>query len=216
MDAAVPAPALALARTFAGILTGLRHAIAPPAAKNPLLAALALLLWPRLNRLAARFTRLAGRVAAGTAAPRRRALQPSAARPSAARARKPYRRLPRRFAWLVRLVPEAAAFGSQLQYLLATPEMADVLAAAPQAGRLLRPLCRTLGVRPPPVLTPPPRPARPPKPPRRGATPRQSPARPAAPLTPRPPPPTPTPPRATPPPPRPSRGQWRPGASARR
>ena len=166
-----------VAQTFAGIIAGLCRAIAVGAGRNPLAAPLMLLLWPRLNRLARRVTRLAARVAAGTAAPRR----PAAPRPPAARPRPPYRRLPRRFAWLVRLVPEAASAGSQLSYLLATEEMAALLAAAPQAGRLLRPLCRTLGVRPPPALAPKPRAAPPPAAPRRAAAPRPSPAPRAAP-----------------------------------
>jgi hypothetical protein len=55
--------------------------------------------------------------------------------------------LPRRFGWLVRAGGyRAAGFGSQLQALVQTPEMAELLAAAPQAGRLLRPLCRALAV----------------------------------------------------------------------
>ncbi len=147
------------------------------AAKNPLVAPLVLLLWPRLNRLAARFASLAARVAAGTAAPRRRA----ASRPAAARPRKPYSRLPRRFGWLLRLERQAAAAaGSQLRHLLDDPEMAAIL-AAPQAGRLLRPLCRMLGVRPPPALVPPTRPTRPRKPPSsRPAAVRPSPAAPPA------------------------------------
>jgi hypothetical protein len=61
-------------------------------------------------------------------------------------------------------VPEAAAAGSQLRHLLADPEMAALIEAAPQMGRLLRPLCRSLGVRLPPGLLPPPRAPKPRKP----------------------------------------------------
>ena len=172
MDAAAPA----LAQTFAGIIALLCRAIAAGAARNKLAAPLLLLLWPRLHRLARRFAGLAARVAAGTAARR----PPTVPRPAAERSRPPYRRLPRRFAWLVRLVPGAAAAGSQLCYLLATEDMANLLAAAPQAGRLLRPLCRMLGVRPPPALTPAlalkPPPARPLAVPRRAAAGPPSPA----------------------------------------
>ncbi|MBV8522612.1 MAG: hypothetical protein JOY71_10905 [Acetobacteraceae bacterium] len=39
-----------------------------------------------------------------------------------------------------------------MQYLLADPEMAALLADVPQAGRILRPLCRMLGIRPEPEL----------------------------------------------------------------
>jgi hypothetical protein len=55
--------------------------------------------------------------------------------------------LPKRFGWLVRIGGwQAAGFGAQLQTVLATPDMRELLAAAPQAGRLLRPLCRALAV----------------------------------------------------------------------
>jgi hypothetical protein len=57
------------------------------------------------------------------------------------------RTLPQRFGWLVRAGGHrAAGFGSQLQTVLNTPEMTELLAASPQAGRLLRPLCRALAV----------------------------------------------------------------------
>ena len=47
---------------------------------------------------------------------------------------------------------EAAGCGSQLQFLLTDPEFAALIAAAPQMGRVLRPLCRMLGVELPPLL----------------------------------------------------------------
>ena len=50
------------------------------------------------------------------------------------------------------LPTEAACFGGQLQHLLAQPEMQTLLDAAPQAARLLRPLCRMLAVPLPPIL----------------------------------------------------------------
>ena len=62
-------------------------------------------------------------------------------------------RLPGRFGWLIRLVPGAAAYGGQVQYLLADPEMAALLADVPQAGRILRPLCRMLAIRLGPEMT---------------------------------------------------------------
>ncbi len=55
----------------------------------------------------------------------------------------------------MRLVPGAAAGAAQLQTLLTEPEMAALTAAAPQMGRLLRPLCRMLGVTAPPAYGPP-------------------------------------------------------------
>src|SRR6185312_11003612 len=85
-------------------------------------------------------------------------------------------------AWLIRLGGyKAAAYGSLLQHLLADPEMAALIAAAPQLGRVLRPLCRMLGIDPGPARLP--RRPRDPEAPRRRATrrkrasPRPAPAR---------------------------------------
>ncbi len=56
-------------------------------------------------------------------------------------------RLPRRFGWLMKLGGcQAAGFGAQLQTVLSTPELAELLVASPQAGRILRPWCRALAV----------------------------------------------------------------------
>jgi hypothetical protein len=55
--------------------------------------------------------------------------------------------LPRRFGWLVIAGGyQAVGFGLQLQSVLNTQEMSALLAASPQAGRLLRPLCRALAM----------------------------------------------------------------------
>jgi len=83
-------------------------------------------------------------------------------KPRAAAQRRPAREaagspaLPRRFGWLVRAGGhQAAGFGTQLQTMLATPEMVALLAASPQAARILRPLCRALAVELPWTVTPP-------------------------------------------------------------
>ncbi|MDE2582040.1 MAG: hypothetical protein KGL52_10420 [Rhodospirillales bacterium] len=79
-------------------------------------------------------------------------------------------RLPRSFGWLLRLGFEVRGSGSQLAALLNDPEMAALLAANPSLARMLRPLCRMLGlVLPgdPPARPRRPRPPRPPRPPRR-------------------------------------------------
>jgi hypothetical protein len=93
--------------------------------------------------MAARFARLANH-------PRSAVVRPTTRRTRARRPAPP--RLSRAFAWLVRRVPQAAAHGSQLQQLLADPAMAALLTQTPQLGRILRPLCRMLGVPPPPGL----------------------------------------------------------------
>ncbi len=55
--------------------------------------------------------------------------------------------LPRRFGWLVQAGGyQAAGLGAQLQAVLNTPDMAELLAASAQARRILRPLCRALAV----------------------------------------------------------------------
>ena len=114
-------------------------------------APLIVLVWTRLRRLSLRFAslaaavregRLAGAAARGRADPRP-ALAPRAPQPH---------RLPSGFGWLIRFVPEAPAYGSLVQHWLEDPELATLLAEAPQAGRILRPLCRMLGVEPGPAL----------------------------------------------------------------
>ena len=55
--------------------------------------------------------------------------------------------LPRRFGWLVKAGGyQAVGYGLQLQNVLNTPEMVELLAASPQAQRILRPICRALAV----------------------------------------------------------------------
>jgi len=68
-------------------------------------------------------------------------------------------RLPARFGWLLRFGSEVACHRSQLEHwLTANPELGKLLAAAPHAGRILRPLCHMLGIPLPPALRLPPRP----------------------------------------------------------
>ncbi len=145
---APPAPA----ERFACLVEGLCRAIAARGAASGPALPLLLLVWSRLRRLAARFARLATRLRGGTLpVPASRLRGPASRRAAVPSPHQP-RRLPEGFAWLVRLVPQAAASASQLQHLLADPELAAIIAAAPPMGRLLRPLCRMLGVAPPPGL----------------------------------------------------------------
>jgi len=150
-----PPPNQTPAARFALIIEALCRAIAARSARHRLAGPILLLLWSRLRRTAARFARLAARIDAGLPPVARH--RPAAPRPPRVR---PKPRLPEGFAWVVRLVPEAACSASQLQHLLEDPQVAALIEAAPPMGRLLRPLCRMLGVRPPPGLTPPPPPVR--------------------------------------------------------
>ncbi len=160
-----------LASRCATILAMLCAAVAARAARQASVRPLLVQLWGALRRLSGRLESLAARVQAG----RLPAARPASRTPRPDRPRPPRPRLPAGFAWLVRQAPETAPYGAQLQALLDDPDLAALLQAAPQAGRLLRPLCRMLGVRPGPALAlkrpPPPaarrrpgpqRPARPP------------------------------------------------------
>eukprot|EP01037_Dinobryon_pediforme_P018798 gene18798-19108_t len=56
-------------------------------------------------------------------------------------------RLPRRLGWLCPLVPSyEAIYAGHMRAVLAEPGMQELLAACPQAVRLLGPLCRMLGI----------------------------------------------------------------------
>jgi hypothetical protein len=120
----------------------------------------------RLRGINQYLKRIADRVRDGKYAPRRSIpRQPPAERRPQPRPRPPDK-LPRKFGWLLPLVPEAAVFRSQLEHLLRDPEFSALIAAAPATlGRPLRSLCWMLWVRPPDILAPAKRP-RPPRPPR--------------------------------------------------
>jgi len=176
-----------LATLFTVILAGLLAAIGDSAAlrfRDPALAdrtaartALLTRAWHYIGRTAARLERLIALWQAGTLP------NPHPARAKRPATAHPKSHFPTSHAWLVATVGyTAAGRASQLNHLLARPDLADFFAAAPQAGRLLRPLCRMLGIDPPPAL------ARP-KPPRKPRTPPAP-----TPQSPAPPPPEPPPP----------------------
>jgi hypothetical protein len=165
-------PNLTLTDRFAQLIGGFHRALSAQSNTQCRVAGpLLLLVWNRLCGMRNRFTALAARVRAGTlpapAPPRQRAATP---RPAAA---PDFPKLPPLSSgWLLRMVPEPwhlNAWRTPLQELLADPEMAAVVQAAPQMGRILRPLCHMLHEEPPPYLLLPkrprrPRPARPAKP----------------------------------------------------
>jgi len=121
-----------LAHWLTLIVAGLQKAAAARAGRDHAVAPLVMLLWTRLARLTARFDALVARLIAGhPAAPARPRTRPAAIAP-ARKAPAGGLRLPRGQAWLIRLLPgEAASYGCQLQALLADPQMAALLAAAP-------------------------------------------------------------------------------------
>jgi hypothetical protein len=137
------------------------------AARYQLLAPLLALVCVRLHRTVRRLDRLAARWRQGRLRPARIRIrgqrQPPVIHP--AEAALP-RRTPAGHAWLIRLHQPIAQWAPRIQLMLDDPEIIALCAAAPQAGRLLRPLCRMFAIAPPAYIARPPRPAPPPRKPR--------------------------------------------------
>ncbi len=123
------------------------------------------LAWRRINAAFRGIERMLVRFRAGTLLV---GMQRAAATQTRQQAQqKPASVLPRRFGWLVAAGKhQAVCYGGQLKHLLQEPEMQALLAASPQAKRILRPLCRALAVELPWTMTAPrpPRPRQPRKP----------------------------------------------------
>ena len=144
-DAAAPELIRQLRLIFAGLVDLIARRFLRDPACVALLVPLCLRLRRALGRLERALLRPAGGIVAGV---RRRGPVKVAVAPT-----RPAVRLPGGFGWLVRRLGwEAAGYGSQLQTLLAEPEMMALLAALPAVGRVLRPLGRMLGVQVGPVV----------------------------------------------------------------
>ena len=136
----LPDTAPDLARRFAAIMAGLGALIARRFLKMPHLTGFTLLLWGRINRAVRRLHQ------ALTQTPADRRARPTRCDRAGGGRVRPVD-LPRGRGWIVReLGWEAAAFLGQLEALLREVETRTALAAAPGAGRVLRPICRMLGV----------------------------------------------------------------------
>ncbi|MBV8525987.1 MAG: hypothetical protein JOY71_28395, partial [Acetobacteraceae bacterium] len=112
-----------LSDRLALIIAGLRGMVAAHMAKDQSAVAVLFLGWTRLGRLASRFEALVAAVRAERLPAGPESRVQSAADLELPRLEglpQPFR-LPGRFGWLVRLVPGAAVYGIQLQYLLADP-----------------------------------------------------------------------------------------------
>jgi hypothetical protein len=134
---------------FSLILIDLQAAIAARAARDRAWTVLLVALWGRVGRARARLERLIAQWRAGTL-PKVRAAR--VGRVHAARV-PPVVRYPTKHAWLSSRIWGTGAFGSQLEHALLTDaECQAFLAAVPQAGRILRPLLRMLGVAPVPEV----------------------------------------------------------------
>ncbi len=156
------------AERFATLTESVARALAAEGLRLGLVAPWLALVWCKLRSTGARILRIAAALEAGTlrlSPPR--PLPPLAPRTEAKPANPGPKRkeIPTGFGWLLRRVT-ALSFGrSQLEYLLNEPDMAELIAAAPQVAHHLRPVCRMLGVKPPAGLFParrPPRRTRPP------------------------------------------------------
>ncbi len=150
----------ALDHRLTAILMALRPLIAHHFARHPRIpGTVTVPLWNRIGRAARGLSRLIALFAFGRLpAPRRPpAAAAHAGRPAAARpARKPLAPIPTRRGWMLAALGwHVAGYRAQLETLLDRPEMADLLAAAPAAGRLLRPICHMLGITHPSLRRPP-------------------------------------------------------------
>ena len=156
-----PEPALATDR-FTMIVSALVGYIRTKA-KPGTLWSLVYLAAARVTRIQKRFERLVVRYRAGTLPPPR-APRPEKQAPetdaeeTGAKPARPASLLPRHRGWLCAMVPLwAAGYGGKILYLLDHPEMRELIAAAPQAGRLIRPLLWMTGRPIPEFLRLPPR-----------------------------------------------------------
>jgi len=148
--------------SLSDVIRGLRGSVGGWAVRGWLSAVLGLLLYRRLGEIGGRMDRMLARFRAGglwRLGPRAgvRAVadgvRPAATEriwpgdPTVKLPRDPTAKLPRRFGWLVRAASwHAAAYTGQLRLVLGQPEMVALLAASPQAVRILRPLCQMLAV----------------------------------------------------------------------
>ncbi len=172
-----PQPVL-LADRFSFVIKLIVMALGNPRKTAPLSGPFALLIFRRICALRNRFfaTLARGPITPrppSASAPTRTTQPPS--NPTPATTPSAPLRLPTRFGWLLRLLPqsEIATARGQLTTLLDDPDMIALLATHPTLGRSLRPLCRLLGITPPGHLcSAPQRPPRAPKP-RKTPTPRR-------------------------------------------
>ncbi len=126
---------------FSSLLSGLQAAIAVVAARERVLTVLLVAVWGRIGRMRTRLERLVGLWWAGNL--------PAARKSRAGEVRNSVRAtsiIPTTPAWLLVAVREAISARAQLEHLLSDAECVEFLAAVPQAGRILRPLCRMLGI----------------------------------------------------------------------
>ena len=146
---------------FGNILSDLQAAIAVVSARHRALTPLLVAVWGRIARMRARLERLVALWRAGKLPKPRMARDRQADKPADEPAGRPARAkqsYPSSRGWLAARVWEATAFRGQLEHLLSREDCLAFLAAVPQAGRILRPLCHMLGVETMPEVIRKPRP----------------------------------------------------------
>ncbi len=132
-----------LADRIAMTLGLLCRAVAAQVSGRRMTEALILLVWQRVRRIDVRLQGMLRRFREGRLQVRTVVRSGG----SGGRAGRVSPVMPRSFGWLLPLVPcEAACFAGQMREVLAEPGMVALLAAAPQARRVLAPLCRMLGI----------------------------------------------------------------------
>ena len=149
--------ATTLTDRFEWLIDGLCKTIGVDAHKRRMEAALAWAIWNRVRLLGDRLIALIARARAGRLAARRtphpdpppqggreHEREPDAGAGAASGAGV---RLPTGFGWVTRVLPQTGQYAGLLAYLLRDPEMAALVEKAPQAARILRPLCQLLGVK---------------------------------------------------------------------
>jgi hypothetical protein len=130
------------------VIRAMRAAVGGWGGRGFLSGVLALLLFRRLGEICSKMERLAQRFQAGRLWCRipRAGVVPRGVSGCGLRAGLA-RIWPSRFGWLLKAAAHhAAVYNGQLRVILETPEMVALLIAAPQAARILRPLCRMLAV----------------------------------------------------------------------
>ena len=164
-------PRAALAGRLAPTIKGLIQAFGNVAVQRPALAPILRLLYLRLFALVGRIDRLATKFRDGTLPKPRHRAPKSPTAPNSERL--PALRLPSGRGWLFHIAQRVAQWAPNVEIYVNHPEIIALAAAAPQAGRLLRPLCRLLLVPIPEHLRLPPRARKPrkPRPPKPRATP---------------------------------------------
>ena len=154
-----------LGAAWAVVIDGIASVVKHFAAHLPAIAPLLMAIHCRFPPIIARLDRLIQRWHAGTLPPPRPSRAGTARRKTPLRPDRP-RHQTGRF-WLIRLVQRTAQYAPGIEILLARPDTRALVEAAPQAGRLIRPLCRAFGLVQPDWLRLPPRPPRPRPAPRR-------------------------------------------------